>query len=216
MDSPEPPVPPPPPPPPPAVAASGGDYPARLDLEPLDRIGRWRPLFQWVLAIPHFVVLSVISIVAVIVAFIAWFAIVFTGKLPEGLAGFLYMVNRYATRVGAYAAGLHDAYPPFDFATTAEDPGTYPARVQFQPEAEGRSRLTVALRFIWIIPAAIVTWLITLIAEICWFIGAIAVLFTGAWPGGLRDWVLKGVRANLRLSAYGYLLTDQYPPMSFD
>ena len=70
MDSPGTPVPPPPPPPPPAVAASGGDYPAQLVVDPMDRIARWRPLFQWFLAIPHFVVSYVLGIVGEIVGFI--------------------------------------------------------------------------------------------------------------------------------------------------
>ena len=66
------------------------------------------------------------------------------------------------------------------------------------------------------IPAAIVTLLILIVAWVCWLIGAFAVLFTGSWPTGLRDWVLKGLRASLRLNAYCWLLTDQYPPMTFD
>jgi hypothetical protein len=42
------------------------------------------------------------------------------------------------------------------------------------------------------------------------------VLFTGKWPHGLRAWVLKGLRAGLRLNAYCWLLTDKYPPLNFD
>jgi Domain of unknown function (DUF4389) len=112
--------------------------------------------------------------------------------------------------------GLRDEYPPFDFSTAAADSRDYAAQVDFQPELEGRNRLTVLLRFIWMIPAAIITMLIVLVALGCWFIGAWAVLFTGRWPIGLRDWVLKGLRAGLRLNAYASLLTDKYPPLTFD
>ena len=198
-----------------AVVPAGAD-PAWLEVEPLDRIGRWRPLFQWVLAIPHFIVLYVLALVSEVVGLISWFAILFTGKLPEGLGNVQCMVQRYSTRTYVYAAGLRDEYPPFEFATTPTDGGTYPARVQFAPEWTGRNRLTVGLRFIWIIPAAIVTLIILIIAWLCWLIGAFAVLFTGSWPTGLRDWVLKGLRAGLRLNAYCWLLTDKYPPMNFD
>jgi hypothetical protein len=41
------------------------------------------------------------------------------------------------------------------------------------------------------------------------------VLFTGKWPAGLLGWVMKGLRASLRLNAYAFLLTDEYPPLSF-
>ena len=116
----------------------------------------------------------------------------------------------------AYADGLTEAYPPFEFTTTATDTAGYPVRIDIEPRLENRNRLTVGLRLIWMIPAMIVTFLIVVIASVCWLIGAFAVLFTGKWPEGLRAWVLKGLRASLRFSAYEYLLTDEYPPLSFD
>jgi hypothetical protein len=192
------------------------EYPARLDVDMPATIGRWRPLFQWVLAIPHFVVLYLLNIAGEVVGIISWFAILFSGRLPKGLADFQCMVQRYSTRVGTYAAGLHAQYPPFDFTTAPSDPGGYAAAVQFVPSLDGRNRLTCALRIIWLIPAAIVTFIILIVAVVCWLIGAIAVLFTGSWPEGLRAWVLKGLRASLRLSAYQWLLTDEYPPLNFD
>ena len=132
------------------------------------------------------------------------------------MANFLCMSQRYSTRTMTYAGGIISAYPPFEFESSPNDPGTYPARVEFAPELEGRNRLTVGLRIIWAIPALIVTIIIGIIGFVCWFIGAIAVLITGSWPNTLRDWVLKAIRANLRVCAYVYLLTDQYPPLSFD
>ena len=47
---------------------------------------------------------------------------------------------------------------------------------------------------------------------IAWF----AVLFTGKWPTGLRNFVIGLTRWNTRLNAYMYLLTDKYPPFSFE
>jgi hypothetical protein len=197
------------------VSPSGGDYPAWLVVEPLTEIGRWRPMFQWVLAIPHIIVVQVLGYVAQIVGLISWFAILFTGKMPAGLAGAQMMVTRYTTRTYAYVVGMRDEYPPFDFSTSA-DADEYAARVLFRPALTDRNRLTVLLRLFWMIPAAIVTLIIGIIAFVCWVIGAWAVLFTGRWPIGLRTWVLKGLRAGLRLNAYALLLTDEYPPLSFD
>lgn len=218
----EPLAPPPPPPPsfaPPAYTPSGGatgGYPATLDVDTPAKIANWRPLVHWILAIPHFVIVYVLGIVAQVCALISWFAIVFTGKMPEGLSNMIVTYLRYSNRTATYAGFLHDQYPPFEFSNSSADPGGSPARTDVTPRLEDRNRLTVGLRLIWAIPALIVTYLILIVAMVCWFIGFFAVLFTGKWPEGLRSWVLKGLRAATRLNAYVMLLTDEYPPLSFD
>jgi len=126
------------------------------------------------------------------------------------------MVIRYGYRVYAYSGFLHEDYPPFEFETTPSDSSDGPTRIELAPALDDRNRLTVGLRFIWIIPAAIVTILIGIVAAVCSIIAFFVVLFTGKWPDGLRSWVMKGMRAGLRLSAYMFLITDEYPPMTFD
>ncbi len=85
------------------------DYPdAEKDLN------RWLPLVKWLLAIPHFVVLVVLSIGAVLAIVAAWFAILFTGRYPRGLFDYVVGVARWGLRVEAYAILLlTDRYPPF-------------------------------------------------------------------------------------------------------
>ena len=85
------------------------DYPdAEQDLN------QWLPLVKWFLAIPHYIVLAVLFVVAVIVVFIAWLAILFTGRYPRGLFDFVVGVGRWSLRVEAYAFLLvTDEYPPF-------------------------------------------------------------------------------------------------------
>lgn len=192
------------------------DYPAQLEVQTPDKVANWRPLVHWILVIPHYIIGYFLMVVAEVVAVISWFVILFTGKLPEGLANIMCLALRYQTRMFAYGGFLHEEYPPFDFATTPADPGGTAVTVNFVPALGGRNRLTVGLRIFWLIPAAIVTLLILLVAGICHFIAFFAVLFTGKWPESLRSWVMKGLRASLRLSAYAFLLTDEYPPMSFD
>ena len=192
------------------------DYPAQLDVQTPDKVANWRPLVHWILVIPHYIIAYFLIMVAEVVAIISWFAIVFTGKLPEGLANVTCMALRYQTRTFAYGGFLHEEYPPFDFTTTPADPGGTAVTVNFRPALGGRNRLTVGLRIFWLIPAAIVTFLILIVAAVCHFLAIFAVLFTGKWPDSWRNWVIKGLRASLRLSAYAFLLTDEYPPMNFD
>jgi hypothetical protein len=80
-------------------------------------LNRWLPLVKWLLAIPHYIVLVVLGIAAVVVVVIAWFAILFTGHYPRGLFAFVVGVGRWVLRVQAYAFLLvTDRYPPFTIA----------------------------------------------------------------------------------------------------
>jgi len=77
-------------------------------------LNRWLPLVKWLLAIPHYVVLFFLELAAIVAAVIAWFAILFTGRYPEGLFQFVVNVLRWSLRVSAYAVLLvTDRYPPF-------------------------------------------------------------------------------------------------------
>ena len=77
-------------------------------------LNRWLPLVKWLLAIPHYIVLVVLSIGAVVAVVIAWFAILFTGRYPRDLFNFVLGVLRWWNRVLGYAFVLvTDRYPPF-------------------------------------------------------------------------------------------------------
>ena len=77
-------------------------------------LNRWLPLVKWFLAIPHYVVLIFLNLAAFVVAIVAWFAILFTGRYPRGLFDFVVGVLRWQIRVAAYAFLLTtDRYPPF-------------------------------------------------------------------------------------------------------
>ena len=79
-----------------------------------ENLNRWLPLVKWLLAIPHYIVLFFIGIAALVSAVIAWFAILFTGRYPQGLFDFVVGVFRWSLRVTVYAFLLTtDRYPPF-------------------------------------------------------------------------------------------------------
>jgi hypothetical protein len=80
-------------------------------------LNRWLPLVKWFLAIPHYIILFVLEIGALVAVIIAWFAIVFTGRYPRGLFDYVEGVIRWQNRVVAYAFVLvTDSYPPFTLA----------------------------------------------------------------------------------------------------
>jgi Domain of unknown function (DUF4389) len=72
----------------------GQTYPATLEVDRAERIANWRPIVQWLLAIPHWAILNALQDLSGIVAVISWFVILFTGKLPEALANLQCLIIR--------------------------------------------------------------------------------------------------------------------------
>ena len=84
------------------------DYPdAAADLN------RFLPIVKWLLAIPHYIVLVVLWVVALVVTVVAWFAILITGRYPRPLFDFVLGVSRWSApaRGGLYVAAHHRPLP---------------------------------------------------------------------------------------------------------
>jgi Domain of unknown function (DUF4389) len=161
-------------------------------------------LFRLLLVIPHYIVLYALGIAVGIVAVICWFAALFTGRLPAGLADFLVGWLRWSTRVFAYVGLLTDQYPPFTLADA-----DYPVRVSAAP---GRlNRLAVLFRIILAFPVAMlvgILWSGVLLAGlVIWLI----VLITGTMPGPAYQAVAAVVRFGARFYGYFYLMSGTYP-----
>jgi hypothetical protein len=188
---------------------------ADLQLDAPRETQHWRPFVNWLLAVPHLVLANALGNVANLLSVVSWFSIVFTGRLPDGIARFQCMILRYEARAYSYVAFLRQPYPQFDFAMANGDPGSDPLRVDFAPQLSERNRLTVAFRIVLIIPILVFTVLVAVAAIVAVIVAAFAVLFTGRWPLRLRSFVLDAGRLTLRVSAYGRLLTDTYPSFAF-
>lgn len=92
--------------------------PLTLDIARPERLSRGKLLLKVLLgwayvAIPHGIVLGLYSIGVVIVTFIAFWIILFTGRYPKGLFDFVVGFYRWQMRVTAYLSLLRDEYPPF-------------------------------------------------------------------------------------------------------
>ena len=89
-----------------------------IDYPDVERdLNRGLPLVKWLLAIPHFIILIVLTVLAALAVIVAWFAILITGRYPRPLFDFVVGVARWALRVEAYAVLLvTDRYPPFSLA----------------------------------------------------------------------------------------------------
>ena len=75
---------------------------------------RGMPLVKWLLAIPHYIVLVFLLVIAFFAVLLSWFAVLFTGRYPRVFFDYLVGVFRWSLRVQAYAFFLAtDKYPPF-------------------------------------------------------------------------------------------------------
>jgi hypothetical protein len=192
-------------------------YPATLTFDPPEKVANWRPLLNWLLAIPHFIILYGLRILAEVVSIISWFVILFTGELPESFANVQAMYLRYEIRAYTYALFMREEYPPFAFAMSPTDTGEEPRlRVDFRPQLADRNRLTVGFRIILVIPHLFVLAVLEIVAWVVAVIAFFVVLFTGHWPEGMRSLVLNVTRWYLRVQTYFLLLTDEYPPFALE
>jgi hypothetical protein len=98
---------------PPFSMADDPDYPVRLNIEYPEQMARWRPLVQWLLAIPYLIVAAVLYWLTGVLTIIAFFTILFTKEIPRGLYEVMIPGLRWELRGGAYAYFMTDRYPPF-------------------------------------------------------------------------------------------------------
>jgi len=192
-------------------------YPATFTFEPPEKVANWRPVVNWLLAIPHFAILYVLRVLAEVVGVISWFVILFTGALPESFANIQAMYLRYELRTYTYASFMCEEYPPFSFAMTPTDGGEDPrVRVDFHPQLTDRNRVTVGFRIILVIPQLVAIVVLSAFSCVLTVIAFFVVLFTGRWPEGMRNLVVNVMRWYLRVQTYFLLLTDEYPPFTLD
>jgi len=93
-------------------------YPVTLTVEYPERLSRGlvllKAFFDWLyVGIPHGICLWLYGIAVGIVNFIAFWAILFTGRYPRGMFDFVVGYLRWSNNVSAYLFFLRDEYPPF-------------------------------------------------------------------------------------------------------
>jgi Domain of unknown function (DUF4389) len=88
-------------------------YPVRLNIDYPERIANWRPLVQWLLAIPYLFVAAVFYWLTGVLTIAAFFCVLFTKRIPRGLFELMMPGLRWNLRGNAYYYFTTDRYPPF-------------------------------------------------------------------------------------------------------
>ena len=170
-------------------------------------------LIKWLLLFPHFIVLFFLFIGFGVSLIISFFAILFTGKYPKALFNYNVGVMRWGFRVGFYSyVGLGtDKYPPF----TLKSVDDYPADIEVA-YPEKLSHLLILVKMILLVPHFIAVSILSSLMEALVSFIAIILLFTGKYNQNMFT-LLKGIyNWYFRVMAYCLMMTDEYPPFSFD
>jgi Domain of unknown function (DUF4389) len=186
--------------------------PLQLDFEADRRITRWRPLVQWLLAIPHLMIAYALRTLRQVLTLISFFTVLFTERIPRPLFDVIVMTYRYEWRAMSYAFFMHEDYPPFDFAPSSDDDGAEPHTSLRLVYPERLQRWKPLYKWFLAIPQFVVLVGLFVAAVVGIVAGFFAVLVTGEYPQGIRDFLVDAFRYALRVEAYVGLLTDQYPP----
>jgi hypothetical protein len=96
----------------------------------------------------------------------------------------------------------------------------YPADVSIEyPEKLSQGKTVLQGLFGWLyagIPHGIILYFygiaVAVVVFICWWI----IIFTGKYPRGLFDFVQGYFRWNMRLSAFLFLMRNEYPPFTIE
>jgi hypothetical protein len=98
---------------PPFSLADDPGYPVRLNVEYPEHVAHWRPLVQWLLAIPYLFVAGALYWLTGALTFVAFFMVLFTKQIPRGMFELMVPGLRWNLRGNAYAYFMTEAYPPF-------------------------------------------------------------------------------------------------------
>ncbi|MGZ4315056.1 MAG: DUF4389 domain-containing protein [Gaiellaceae bacterium] len=174
--------------------------------EPLLR-RRLPVLLRAVLVIPHYIVLSIWSLVVGPAVAVAWLALLIKGRLPSFLHRFLGAFLRYQGQVAAWFDLLSTRYP--DPLHTEE----HPFRIEL-PDRPRQSRFVTVFRLPLALPALVLTSafsvVLSLAAVAAWFVA----LALGRTTAGLLELGTFCLRYQLETQAYVTLLTSTYPRLA--
>ena len=173
-----------------------------------------RTFFGWFyIAIPHFFLLFFVMIASLVLWFLAWWGVLFTGRYPKDFFDFQVNVLRWSARVEARILHLLDGYPAFGLNTIDEGVMLYipyPGRLS-------RKHLLLRTLFGWLyclIPHGFVLFFRAIATAVIIFFSWWVVLFTGQYPVNLHEFVVGTSRWNYRVSVYMMFMSDTYPPFS--
>jgi hypothetical protein len=194
--------------PPAAPGQEFNQHPIRLVVADDLHRSRLTVLVRIFLAYPQLIYLELWAIPVLFVLVGQWFYTLFKSRPHARMHGYLSRYVRQWTVVSAYLYLLANPYPHFQGL-----PGDYPIDLEVDGLAPQAWWKTL-LRIILVIPAQVLAYIFSYLAQIVAFINWLVGIIMGRTPKGLRDFGAYMLRYQTQTWAYLFLLTDRYPALS--
>jgi uncharacterized protein DUF4389 len=173
-----------------------------------------RAIFGWIyIMLPHAFLLFFIQLWSLIVTFISFWVVLFTGRYPQSFFEFMVGMHRWSLRVNARMYNLSDGYPAFGINATDDNTSL---EVEY-PESLSRGLQIVKLLFgaIYVLlPHYFILYFRMIWGMILGFLAFWAVLFTGEYPASWHAFNVSTLRWATRVALYISFMSDEYPPFS--
>ena len=179
-------------------------HPVTLRVDDDGKRSRLTVFFRLLLALPHFVWLTLWGVAAILAALANGIYALVRGRSAAPLHRFLAAYVGYSAHVTAFAALVANPFPGF-----TGEPG-YPLDVSIGA-AERQSRWVTLFRTFLVLPALIVAGGLSSALAAVAFLGWFVSLATGRMPEGLRNLGAVAVRYLAQTNAYWFIVTDDYP-----
>jgi Domain of unknown function (DUF4389) len=95
----------------PGFTGRAGSYGIDVEIDPPTRQSRWKTLFRFFLSIPALILASALGGVALVIALLAWWYALATGRMTDGMRDLGAACLRYSAQTYAYLMLLTDRYP---------------------------------------------------------------------------------------------------------
>ena len=202
---------------------SGAGYPVQFDTDYGDGT-RSRGLavtgilyfIKNLLALPLGFLGFFLGLAAAFVAYVGYFVVLFTGRMPEGMHRFISGAIGWTARLYAWLFSLTDTYPPFEL-----HPAAYEAQFTAEPGDLERSRGWAAagiffLKFLLALPHLLIIGVLQWVGALAAWVGYWIIAFTGELPESLHRFLDGVIRWSVRAWAWIAGLTDDYPPFALE
>lgn len=163
-----------------------------------------------VFLVPHFLECIILAIVNLLLLFINWFVVLFTGKYWNPAYTMFVKTMQFSTKISLFLYGITDKYPTFGLNTNNLFTLSIP-----KPEHPKRwlaiPFIGIFVRFFLLLPYFIFAEVLGRGSGVGMAISWFTVLFKGKLPESIYEFEKDALRVGLATQCYMLGLSDKYP-----